>query len=79
MVRWGVPNGGIGVGSAPGQDGGAVDDQITPADHAPPQREAHDARDERFFNEWEQAVLELAAILDRIDPAVSTLGRAVLG
>jgi hypothetical protein len=36
--------------------------------------EDEDARDDRLFNEWEQAVLELAAILDHIDPAVSTLG-----
>jgi len=36
--------------------------------------EDEDARDDRRFNEWEQAVLELAEILGRIDPAVSTLG-----
>jgi hypothetical protein len=36
--------------------------------------EDEDARDERRFNEWEQAVLELGAILDRIDPASPVRG-----
>ncbi len=31
--------------------------------------EDEESRDDRLFNEWEQAVLELGEILDRIDPA----------
>jgi hypothetical protein len=41
MVGRGVADGGIGVGSPPRQDGRAVDDEITPTRHAPPQCEAH--------------------------------------
>jgi len=36
--------------------------------------EDEDTREERRFNEWAQAVLELEETLHRIDPAVSTLG-----
>jgi SUKH-4 immunity protein len=36
--------------------------------------EDEEARDDRLFNEWEQAVLELGETLDRIDPANSILG-----
>ncbi len=36
--------------------------------------EDEEARDERRFNEWEQAMLELGETLDRIDPAVPIRG-----
>ncbi len=36
--------------------------------------EDEEARDDRRFKEWEQAVLELAETLDRIDPVAPTLG-----
>jgi len=36
--------------------------------------EGEDARDERRFNEWAQAMLELGETLDRIDPAHPVMG-----
>ncbi len=48
MVSGGMADGGIGVGAAPGQDGGAVDDQIAGADEPPVQRQAHDDDEERL-------------------------------
>jgi hypothetical protein len=48
MVGGGVPDGGIGVRSAPGQDGSAVDDEITAARHAPAHRQAHHDHQQRL-------------------------------
>jgi SUKH-4 immunity protein len=41
--------------------------------------EDEDNREERRFNEWTQAVLDLGETLDRLDPALSTTGSEFWG
>jgi SUKH-4 immunity protein len=48
------------------------DSEVTGKQHR--SEEDEEAREDRRFAEWEQAVLELADTLDRIDPLASTLG-----
>jgi hypothetical protein len=42
VVMWGVTHRRIPVAPVPGQDRGAVDDEIAPADEAPVPRQAHE-------------------------------------
>ena len=41
MVGRRMAEGGVGIGPAPGQDGGAVDDEVAPTGHPNPQPLAH--------------------------------------
>src|SRR5262249_6467935 len=54
----------IGVSPLPGQDGGAVDDEIAPADEAPVAREAHE-HDEQALAGWGAHLRQTPALLGR--------------
>ncbi len=48
VVMWGVPDGGIRIAVTPGQDGGAVDDEVARTGEATMQRQAHHDHQEGF-------------------------------
>jgi hypothetical protein len=50
MVRWSVTGSGIGIGSAPGQDGSTLDDQIAGPDQTAP-HSSPNGEDKQAFKE----------------------------
>src|SRR5258706_15037309 len=62
MMVWGVADGRIRVAAAPGQDGGAIEDEVAPVDEASVQRQA-DEDDEQALARRGAGVRPPAALL----------------
>src|SRR6266568_4142590 len=78
MLGWGMTDSGIGVSAAPGQDGSAIDDQITCPDQPTPQGRQH-AQDEECLGSRRSGSLTALALLGGTGnawPPVVTKGQA---
>jgi hypothetical protein len=49
MLGWGMTDGCIGVGTAPGQDGGTIDDEVARPDQLTPQSGQHVQHEEGLW------------------------------
>src|SRR6266568_4277301 len=78
MLGWGMTDSGVGVSAAPGQDGSAIDDQITCPDQPTPQGRQH-AQDEECLGSRRSGSLTALALLGGTGnawPPVVTKGQA---
>ncbi len=71
MMRWSMTQRGIRVGATPGQDGGAIDDQITSANQAAADGQEHAEDEETFMHRCASGLAALALLRGARDPVLA--------